>query len=74
MQIDYNFASTHREMNRTILIACDVIIGLVMCIVVPSKEVSHYHIVVVKNFILVSGRFGAILQGDSEPAIRAPHH
>ena len=71
VQIDYNFAGTQRELNRTILTACDVMSGLVMCIVVPSKEVSHYHIVAVKNFLLEAGRTGAILQGDNEQAIRS---
>jgi hypothetical protein len=42
-----------------------------MCIVVPSKEVSHDHIVAVKSFLIEAGRTGAILQGDTEPAIRA---
>ena len=71
VQIDYNFASTHKELNRTILTCCDVTTGLVMCTVVPSKEVSNYHVTSVRNFLLEAGRTGAILQGDNEQAIRS---
>ena len=44
VQIDYSFASTLKELYRTMLTACDVSSGLIMCIVVPSKEASHYHV------------------------------
>ena len=71
VQIDYNFASTHHGINRSTLFACDVIPGLVMCIVVPSKEVSHYHAAALTNFLVETGRLGAVLQGDREVAIRA---
>ena len=37
VQVDYNFASTEQERKLTILTACDVITGLVMCIVVPFE-------------------------------------
>ena len=45
--------------------------GLAMCIVVPSKEASHYHVVALKNFLLETGRAGAVLQGDNEAAAMA---
>ena len=52
VQVDYNFASTKQELNRAMLTSCDVIIGLVRCIVVPSKEVSNYHGAALKNFLV----------------------
>ena len=42
-----------------------------MCTVVPSKEVSNYHVTSVRNFLLEAGRTGAILQSDNEQAIRS---
>ena len=58
-------------MIRTILIARDNNVGLVVCIVAHAKEVSHCHVVVLENFRFEAGRIGALLQGDSEAAIRA---
>ena len=71
VQIDYYFAGTQRELNRTLLTACDVATGLVMCMAVPSKEVSHYHVASAKSFLVEPGRAGAILHGDNEQATRA---
>ena len=68
---DYNFASIQRELNRAILIAGDAPSGLVLCIVVPSKEVSHDHVASVTNCLLEAGRTGAMLQGDNEQSIRS---
>ena len=42
-----------------------------MCIVVPSKEASHYHVTSVKSFLLEVGRIGVVLQGDNEEAVRS---
>ena len=69
VHIAYNFARAQQEMSRAVRIACDVILGLVLCIVLPSKGASRYRVAAL--ILLGVGRVGAVLQGDNEAAIKA---
>ena len=51
VHIDYKLASAHPGMSRATFTTCDAITGLVMRIVVPSKEVGHDHGAALENFL-----------------------
>eukprot|EP00969_Alexandrium_andersonii_P190506 8415870-Alexandrium_andersonii.AAC.1 len=54
----------------TVLADVDGATGLPTAALLPGKTLTGHALSIAKNFLMEFGRAGAILQSDSEPAVR----
>ena len=72
IQVDYCFSATNKDLPlQKILSAVDVISGLGMAVVVPSKGEIDYSVAELKKFIFECGRTFGVLQYDQESPLKA---
>ena len=72
IQVDYCFHSTDPKLPlRKLLTAVDIVTGLGMTIVIPSKGNDDYAAAELKKFIYECGRTFGILQYDQESSLKA---
>ncbi|OLQ00764.1 hypothetical protein AK812_SmicGene16545 [Symbiodinium microadriaticum] len=72
IQVDYCFHSTDPKLSlRKLLTAVDIVTGLGMTIVIPSKGNDDYAAAELKKFIYECGRTFGILQYDQESSLKA---
>ena len=72
IQVDYCFHSTDPALPlRKLLTAVDIVTGLGMSVVVPSKGSDDYAVAELKKFIYECGRTFGILQYDQETSLKA---
>ncbi len=72
IQVDYCFHSTDPKLSlRKLLTAVDIVTGLGMTIVIPSKGNDDYAAAELKKFIYECGRTFGIVQYDQESSLKA---
>ena len=72
IQVDYGFHSTDPQLPlRKLLTAVDIVTGVGMSVVVPSKGSDNYAVAEWKKFIYECGRTFGISQYDQEKSLKA---
>ena len=72
IQVDYCFARTDPKLEmQTLLVAADILTGLSMAVVVPTKGGIAYSTAELRMFVYECGRTFGILQYDQESSVKA---